>query len=701
MQSQYRNRLITKLFCVFMLMLAAAQVKAVDVGSEADILDALANAQGDAGITLTLINNITLSDSIDLGMNDVTITSRNPNLPFTISGNNQVGTAFTAGGSSTVSVDGVRFTGFTNSVIMVTNQVSLMFNRVSCENNGGNESVGACVNANTLGQIGIRNSTFENNIAAFGGALFVAGPLIKIVLSTFINNFALQSGGDIAITPIAGVVAGVLVGVWIEQNIFRNSQAGLFGASLFFNQPVINPGNFDPTIHIAMNIFFTLAVVNLIEAPYFGLILFMMNSVFINGDLFNTLGLFYLAGNLIRANESSLLVTQGSSLPDIGIKPQATCNTFGGGNTLSLGYNVLNTSGCPLDAGTDRPNTSPGFVNDDPELNLQLGSPAIEAQDGEGLISLPGMVTAMLPEENGTILPCGVADATGLGRPQDGNGDGVFECDLGARELRNGPDISAAQTMAVFDINRIGEGQFLEVLPGGLGAMSYFTFGVDGGQDWFIALGRQVGNSIVFNNVNDATGGVWGNDFDPDTITRTNAGQASFVFPTCQAGDQPGRFMFQAATGTERSDVFNRASRLSTSVACNGQITNPTSNRTGSYFGGAARNGEGMQYIELNNGQAVAVFYGYDPQGNKFWTTSAPAAVNGNTVTLQMQYPAVTTSFGVNFDPDEIQTQPFGTMTLTFNADGTVAFSMNPVVAGFEPISYTMLRLTTPQGLGS
>jgi len=229
--------------------------------------------------------------------------------------------------------------------------------------------------------------------------------------------------------------------------------------------------------------------------------------------------------------------------------------------------------------------------------------------------------------------------------------------------------------------------------------MSFFTFGVDGGQDWFTALGQQNGNTIVFDTMNDATGGFWGSAFDPSAITRSNAGQASFVFSNCQSTNQPGRFMFQSAVGSQRSDVFNRAARLSTSIDCNGQMSNPNSTRTGSYFGGASRNGEGLQYIELDNGQAVAVFYGYDPQGNKFWTTSAPAATNGNSVTLQMQYPATTTRFGVNFDPDEIQTQAFGSMTLTFNNDGTVDFSITPVVNGFEAVSYTMFRLTTPLGL--
>ncbi len=702
MQTHCKDRLLVSFFCLLLMLVApTAYAMTVEVNNEQDIINALSEAQAGASLDFILGSDISITNGIDLGTGDVSITSRNPNLPFTISGNGQVGSAFTASGNSNVNVDGVRFVGFTNSVISVANQVSLTLNRVTCENNGSAESVGACVNANTQGQVSVRNSTFENNIAAFGGALFIASPIIKITLCVFLNNFALQSGGDIAITPLAAAVVGTLFGVWIEQNIFRNSQAGLFGASLFFNQPVINPGNSLPNIHIAMNVFFTLAVVNLIEAPYFGLMFFVMNSVFINGDLFNTLGLFYFAGNLIRANESSLVVTHSGHTPQIDLKPQAVCNVFGGGGALSLGFNVLNTSGCPLTESTDRPNTNPGFLSDDPELNITLGSPAIDAQDGEGLISLPSMVMAMLPEENGSILPCGVADTTGLGRPQDGDGNGVFECDLGAREFRNGADISAAQTMAVFDANRIGEGQFLEILPGGLGAMSYFTFGPNGGQDWFIALGRQAGNTVVFNSINDANGGVWGNAFDPSTITRTNAGQASFVFPNCQASDQPGRFMFQAATGTARSDVFNRATRLSTSINCSGQLANPNSRRTGSYFGGATRNGEGMQYIELNNGLAVAVFYGYDPQGNKFWTTSAPAAVNGNTVTLQMQYPATTTGFGVNFDPDEIQTQPFGTMTLTFNADGTLTFSMNPVVPGFEAISYTMLRLTTPLGLGS
>ncbi len=689
-------------FAVFNLLIASSSLSlaTIQVATDQELRDAL-NQTEDTEIFLNAGVRFEPGLRYDLSLRAEYRITTNRNNPAVIDGNNSAEGAFNLGDEAGLELKNVLISNFTRSAIIASGNSRLTLHNVRCENNGSSQAMGGCVHADGIDAFKSLHSYLIGNRSFRGGALYLRASHTKIIESIFEDNSADTSGGDAVIKPAELPERFSLypLGVWAEANMFRNFSAGAFGGSIeILDDDFNDPQPFE--VHIANNKFKSLSSVPALELNTSSTILLALNSFHVGGDLLNSVApALVAAGNLV--NTKQIIDAQLTAAPATpGFKPATTCNVFAG-QLISFGFNILNADGCSFNQSSDQLNTNPGFTPDDPDLGLLANSPAVDAQDGEGLLALPAMAAALLPDENSAFLPCGVLDSTGLGRPQDADGDGVFECDLGARERRNGPDISAAQTMAVFDSNRVGEGQFLEILPNGLGAMSFFTFGQNGGQDWFTALGQVVGNTVVFSSINDATGGVWGSAFNPATITRTNAGQASFVFSNCQSTGQPGRFMFQSAVGTQRSDVFNRATRLSTSIDCSGQMANPNSTRTGSYFGGSARNGEGMQYIELNNGQGVGVFYGYDPQGNKFWTTSAPAAVNGNTVTLQMQYPAVTTSFGINFDPDEIQTQPFGTMTLTFNADGTVAFSMNPVVPGFEPISYTMMRLTTPLGLGS
>lgn len=669
------NKIIVLSLLITCSQSALAEIR---VDTMQELVSALSQTE-DTDIELSASINLQFNTRLDINSDYRIFTD--PDNPATLNGNNTAEGAFSINDGARLQLEFAIVTGFTNSAITIFDNASLGMNGITCSNNGLVTTEGGCIRGSAVNDLEVLLSRFENNIASRGGAIFVQSYRTEITDSRFVNNSATLSGGDVTVIPNQISAAGnfSLPGLWVERNIFTGFNAGQFGGSLELLRALAGTVT-GYEAYIISNVFSSTTQVPTLEFNVNFPALMLLNNFLINGALFNSVSPALLAAGNVSRNSTG-------------------CNVFGG-TTSSLGHNITTTSRCPFNQGTDQLNTDPGFSPGDPTLSLQADSPAVEGQTGEGLLSLPSIVANLLPDEASSTLPCGVADATGLGRPQDGNGDGVFECDLGARELRNGPDISAAQTMAIFDTNRVGEGQFLEILPNGLAAMSFFTFGNNGGQDWFVGVGQQRGNTIVFDSINDPIGGVWGSAFNPNNITRSDAGMASLVFSTCQSTQQPGRFMFRSASGSDRSDLFNQASRLTSSIGCNGPATNPNAARTGSYFGGPARDGEGLQYIELDNGQATAVFYGYDPQGNKFWTTSSPAAVNGNTITFQMQYPAVTTGFGVNFDASEIQTEPFGTMVLTFNNNGTVNFNMTPIVDGFEPISYTMSRITTPLGLG-
>jgi parallel beta-helix repeat protein len=107
-----------------------------------------------------------------------------------------------------------------------------------------------------------------------------------------------------------------------------------------------------------------------------------------------------------------------------------------GGSLESLGYNIDGGATCLTPAiaqPTDHPSTNPllgplakngGYV---PTQALLTGSPAIDA---------------------GTANYCNPTDAAGWKRPQDGNGDGVFVCDIGAFEA---PTLAKFTSAAAYD----------------------------------------------------------------------------------------------------------------------------------------------------------------------------------------------------------------------------------------------------------
>ncbi len=193
-------------------------------------------------------------------------------------------------------------------------------------------------------------------------------------------------------------------------------------------------------------------------------------------------------------------------------------------------------------------------------------------------------------------------------------------------------------------------------------------------------------------------GGVFGAAYDPDLVDRQFIGAMSLVFSNCASGaGAPGRQLYQSETGAEFGDLLVDAFRLSTVVDCQGN-SSPQAGRSGSFFD-PARDGEGIFVQWLTNGQVIVIWYTFDPQGNQFWTISGDVSIDGNTVTANMLYPAASTRFGAQFNADDIDLQPFGTVTLQYMPGcNSMTFSYNSTVAGFGAGSYNYSRLTSLTG---
>lgn len=369
------------------------------------------------------------------------------------------------------------------------------------------------------------------------------------------------------------------------------------------------------------------------------------------------------------------------------VTQKTVCNDFGTGAFQSLGYNLDSGNGCFLDHATDLVNTNPMVTVDTngiPQPNV--GSPLIES----------GPVDFI-----NNILPCPYKDMNGLGRPQDFDGDGVFTCDRGPVEIQGGTDLTNAQSGLFFDVDRNGEGIIIEMLSSTSALITMFTYAPNGVDlMWFIGVGKVVGNSIVIDNIQSTSGGVFGSAFDANAIVKNDVGSLSVIFPDCNASENPGRMIFQSKSPFKDilENLLVKSSRLSRLLNCDQTQPNPQSGRSGAFYD-PSRSGEGVFVQVLDGGTAVVIFYTYTPDGKQFWMISSDVQITDNILTANMIYPASTTGFGSGFNGSEINFQSWGTLTLEYQPGcSQMNMSYNSMLSGYGSGAHPYQRLTQPAG---
>ncbi len=521
------------------------------------------------------------------------------------------------------------------------------------------------------GKLSLAGTRFRNNFAsADGGAVAVMGTgSIFSSGSEFFENRAGSLGGGVSIT---GEGTGN-----IGFTSFTDNTAGIFGCDL--NLSSRSNGDFGNTLTLLHNTFNADCDNVLIENPL-GRIVTRGNTFAGRGDAIDSTDAVALFGNLFNIQP-----TTNKSGSEVGAK--AVCNDFGTNAFESLGFNISPEDSCALNQPTDLPNTDPmveepdadGVVRPLPNSPLIDGGPADLVDLGESSL----------------VLPCGYKDVLGRGRPQDADGNGVFECDLGTFEVVGGADIGGTHSAAYFDTSRSGEGVFLEVLPDGQTFGAKFSYLPDGsGPAWFVGLGNVVDNSLVYDDMLQPLGGVFGAGFNADNITRPKVGSLAVNFPDCLATGQPGKLAFEALDGGDLEDILVDATRLTEIVPCAGAAP-ATAGRSGSFFD-PARNGEGIFVQWLSNGSVLVIWYTFDPEGNQMWIISSDVTITGNTVVANMLYPTGFATFGQNFDTNDVSLSPWGTVTLEYIPGcNTINFSYDSSVAGYGSGGYTYSRLTS------
>ncbi|MDX1461269.1 MAG: hypothetical protein R3348_09465, partial [Xanthomonadales bacterium] len=278
-------------------------------------------------------------------------------------------------------------------------------------------------------------------------------------------------------------------------------------------------------------------------------------------------------------------------------------------------------------------------------------------------------------------------------RPQDANGDGVFECDIGAVEIIGTGEVTAAHSGAFYNSMRDGEGTYVEILSDSVALVYTFTYRPDGsGPAWFLGVGRIVGNSIIIDTLFRPIGTSFGAGFNTNDIEFTIAGGMSMVFPDCQAASPGGNVVYTGDPELGYESLVTRATRLSHITGCGGETPHPKVGLSGSYFD-PARDGEGIIVEWLTSGQVLVVFFTYDQNDNQLWLIGI-GTPNGNSVTMDALYASTYTSWGRGFDPNDVSITSWGTFTLTWTECHAVSFSYNSSVPGFGSAMRNYIRLS-------
>lgn len=246
-------------------------------------------------------------------------------------------------------------------------------------------AVGGAISSNAGGNLTVRESRLAGNSADRGGALF-SNSFLLVEDSTIADNDA-RAGSALVSFGSAILRRSVVSGNEATGNYTISAST----ANLDIEDATLS-SNIDP---------FTIVSVD-------GATLTIRNVTIANNDSFSAVDGF-VAGTVQIINS---IVYNPLTVEE--------CTASAGGQVVSLGYTLDRDGTCATGAAGDLPSTDPllGPLADNggpTHTHLLLaGSPAIDAGDN---------------------FSCTLQDQRGVARPQDGDGDGMAHCDLGAVEV--------------------------------------------------------------------------------------------------------------------------------------------------------------------------------------------------------------------------------------------------------------------------
>jgi len=292
----------------------------------------------------------------------------------------------------------------------------------------------------------------------------------------------------------------------------------------------------------------------------------------------------------------------------------------------------------------------------------------------------------------------GYEDSEGNDFTDSGGTDASIQLQITTDGLGDPFVVEAGTSSAWFDPSRNGEGFMLEILEHNRAVMYWFTYDDRGEQDWYIAEGEIRGNRILFPEMIQVSGGIFGPDFDPGKVTRSIVGSASFIWSGCDTGAMD--WLIDQDGDDRRHGRMNlqRLSRVM-GIDCANQSLPPEIEEgllSGSWYD-PTHSGEGYVLEVLIDQRVLVYWFSFDQQGNRRWFFGSGEISNGKFIFDEM-FTTRGGVFGSGFDPGAVEVTPWGSLELDLECShGSSTF--NPAEPGFPAGSLDLTRLSVLEGL--
>ncbi len=291
----------------------------------------------------------------------------------------------------------------------------------------------------------------------------------------------------------------------------------------------------------------------------------------------------------------------------------------------------------------------------------------------------------------------GYEDSEGLDHTDTGGADNTMQYEITPDNLGDPFVIEAGISSNWRDPDRRGEGFVLEILKRDRALMYWLTYDDFGQQDWYIAVGKIIGNRIEFAELLSVSGGEFGPGFDPSKVRETVVGSANFIWSDCSTGAMEWELHREGVYRHGRMNL-KRLSRLM-GIDCGRALLPPV--REEAKLMGSWRDithrGEGYTLELLIDGRAVVYWFTYDTNGNRRWFLGEGRLEDGEFVFPEM----ISTrgaKFGEAFDPKDVELFIWGSLVMDLDCDGGTA-TFEPVEEGFPAGVLNVTRLTAIKGL--
>jgi hypothetical protein len=363
---------------------------------------------------------------------------------------------------------------------------------------------------------------------------------------------------------------------------------------------------------------------------------------------------------------------------------QANINWNDSGWEAPGGYSRYQDDAVTLDLSFPRSSANLGLLDGSAEATIRL---ATANMTGQQLDSDPG--TPVNWAGGGWTGYEGTNGQAGDTGGEDRNFKLAMTADTLAEPFLVIPGISAAW----YDPAHTGEGFVIEILTGNRAVMYWFTYDDEGRQAWYIAVGEVRGNRLVFPEIIQTSGGIFGPDFDPETVQRTIVGSASFLYESCDSGT-----MVYNLPGRKGRFSLQRLSRVM-GARCDGFLGPPIREEaveSGSWYN-FDQSGHGFTIELLTDGRVLVYWFAYDFEGNQAWFFGT-GTIAGDELVIAETFQTAGPVFGPDFNPDDLDLIPWGELRFSLSCnEGSVTYDGTP--AGYGTATLALTRLSYLAGL--